>query len=370
MKYYLPILLFSFLGLVSCRNDTHTLNIIQVSGLLYEKTAQQDVMLTITETNITKTAPSSIKQAAIKEEGNTNIYPVNLVCADKKVLNPYSFIKCKIDLSNVPQGLYKIILLIHGSEHYKVNNFAPFLIQGSKLEEKNIELIDAIANATEFSTNQEIRFLFTKNDINPQLIQSMIITNNGYDKYDIPLSCPIVDDKTWIKCFGDFSKIRENWYAIQKIDYTSGFAYPSRNVTIKVHKKYVKDLKLLDIKGDAIKGKSILDLTFNKNVIGDLFSFFYLFNGNNFYNLTSTVLTKYSNSTSISVNFDFTYIPEGAYHLSTMYQGIEYKFSNLFINIKNNMNTRYRLNLSYIMSSLLGGVSKNKSNLRMPKNIK
>ena len=89
MKYYLPILLFSFLGLVSCRNDTHTLNIIQVSGLLYEKTAQQDVMLTITETNITKIAPSSIKQAAIKEEGNTNIYPVNLVCADKKVLNPY-----------------------------------------------------------------------------------------------------------------------------------------------------------------------------------------------------------------------------------------------------------------------------------------
>ena len=57
-------------------------------------------------------------------------------------------------------------------------------------------------------------------------------------------------------------------------------------------------MKLLDIKGDAIKGKSILDLTFNKNVIGDLFSFFYLFNGNNFYNLTSTVLTKYSNSTS------------------------------------------------------------------------
>ena len=198
----------------------------------------------------------------------------------------------------------------------------------------------------------------------------MVITNNGYDKYNIPLSCPIDGYKTWIKCYGDFSKIRENWYAIQKIDYTSGFSYPSRNVTIKVHKKYVKDLKLLDIKGDTIKGKSILDLTFNKNVIGDLFSFFYLFNGNNFYNLTSIVLTKYSNSTSISVNFDFTYIPEGAYHLSTMYQGIEYKFSNLFINIKNNMNTRYRLNLSYIMSSLLGGVSKNKSNLRMPKNKK
>ncbi len=168
MKYYLPILLFSFLGLVSCRNDTHTLNIIQVSGLLYEKTAQQDVMLTITETNITKIAPSSIKQAAIKEEGNTNIYPVNLVCADKKVLNPYSFVKCKIDLSNIPQGLYKIILLIHGSEHYKINNFVPFLIQGSKLEEKNIELIDVIANATEYSTNQEISFLFTKNEINPK----------------------------------------------------------------------------------------------------------------------------------------------------------------------------------------------------------
>ena len=72
----------------------------------------------------------------------------------------------------------------------------------------------------------------------------MIITSNGYDKYNIPLSCPIDGYKTWIKCYGDFSKIRENWYAIQKIDYTSGFIYPSRNVTIKVHKKYVKDLKL------------------------------------------------------------------------------------------------------------------------------
>ena len=98
-------------------------------------------LLKLIETNRTKIAPSSIKHAAIKEEGNTNIYPVNLVCADKKVLNPYSFVKCKIDLSNIPQGLYKIILLIHGSEHYIINNFVPFLIQGSKLEEKNIEFI-------------------------------------------------------------------------------------------------------------------------------------------------------------------------------------------------------------------------------------
>ena len=368
MKYSLFILLFAFLGLVSCRNYTNSLDITQVSGLLYENTAEQEVMLTIIETNITKISPSSIKQVAIKREGNTNIFPVNLVCADKKVINSNSFVKCQIDLSNMPQGLYKIILLACDTQHYKVNNLIPFLIQGGKLKERPIEIIAVNANVTEYSMNQEISFLFTKNEINPKLIKSMIINSNGYDKYDIPLSCSIDGDKTWIKCYGDFSKIRGNWYEIQKIDYTTSLAYPSRNITIQVHKKYVKDLELLNIKGDAIKGKSILDLTFNKNVVGYLFSFFYLYEGNNHYNLTSTVLTKYNNSTVISVNFDFTYIPEGSYHLSTMYQGIEYKFSNLFINIKKNMNNR--LNLSNIMSSFLSGISKNKTNLRMHKNMK
>ena len=139
MKYSLPILLFAFLGLVASRNDTYSLDITQVSGLLYEKTAQQDVMITIIETNITKIAPSSIKQVAIKQEGNANIYPVNLVCSDKKAFNHNSFVKCQIDLSNVPQGLFKIILLVCDTQNYKVNNFVPFLIQGIKLQERPME---------------------------------------------------------------------------------------------------------------------------------------------------------------------------------------------------------------------------------------
>ena len=80
-------------------------------------------MLIFPQTNIN---PSSIKHIVIKKEGSYETYPLNLVCDYKKELYPNSFVKCKIDLSKVPQGNYKIIILIYDTEHYGINNFLHF----------------------------------------------------------------------------------------------------------------------------------------------------------------------------------------------------------------------------------------------------
>ncbi len=367
MKYYFSILLFAFIGLVSSsrNNDTFPSDIAQVSGLLYEKQANQDIMLIFPQTNIN---PSSIKHIIIKKERNYDTYPLNLVCDYKKELYPNSFVKCKIDLSKVPQGFYKIIILIYDTEHYRVNNLLPFLVIGEEQPERPIELIDTIENIIEYSRNQEIRFLFSKNEINPQLINSMIISNNRYNQYNISLYCPYRLNMTWIKCYGDFSKIGANKYLIQRIDYTIANAYPSRDIYIQIQNKQDEDLKLISIRGNAFKGNTTLSLTFNKNVVGNQFSYFYLYNRTNFYNLTNTIVTKYDNKSEISVNFDFTYIPIGPYHLGTRYKGNAYEFSNLYINITNNNCINYKWNLSNIIYSFIGGISKKRSNLRMPKN--
>ena len=131
MKYYFSLLLFAFIGLVSSssNNDTFPLDIAQVSGLLYENQDKQNIMLIFTQTYIN---PSSIKNVIIKEEGTANVYPLSLVCDYKKELYPNSFVKCQIDLSSVPKGFYKIILLIYGTDYYKINNKLPFLIIGEE----------------------------------------------------------------------------------------------------------------------------------------------------------------------------------------------------------------------------------------------
>ena len=123
----------------------------------------------------------------------------------------------------------------------------------------------------------------------------MIISCNRYDKYNISLYCPHRIYMTWIKCYGDFSKIGANKYLIQRIDFTKGNAYPSRDIYIQIQNKPEEDLKLINIKGNAFKGNTTLSLTFSKNVEGNRFSYFYLYNKTNFYNLTNTVVTKYDN---------------------------------------------------------------------------
>ena len=365
MKYYLSILLFAFIGLVSSysNNDTFPIDIAQVSGLLYQYKAQQDVMLIFPQTNIN---PSSIKHVVIKVEGSFDIYPLNLVCNYKKELYPNSFVKCQIDLSKVPQGFYKVILLMYGSEHYKIEQKIPFLVLGEGKPEKPLELNDVIANITEYKWNQDIRFLFSKN-VDPQLIRSMVIRGDRYDDYNISLYCPYGGNTTWIRCYGDFSRIRAKRYTIQSIYYTINYTFPSRTLYIEVNKKPEEELKLLDIRGHAYRGNSTLNLTFNKNVTGALFSFFFLYDRYNFYNLTSTIYNKYSNETTIMAEFDFSKVPVGGYNFGTNYMGVDYRFSNIFVNITDYNRTNHRWKLSNILYNFIGGKSRQKSNLRMRK---
>ena len=366
MKYYFSLLLLAFLGLVSSNNHTN-LDIAQVSGLLYENIDKQDIMLIFPQTNVN---PSSIKHVIIKEEGSANVYPINLVCDYKKELYPNSFVKCKIDLLNVPKGFYRIILLICDNDFYKINNLLPFLIMGEEQPERPIELIDALGNITEYSSNQSISFLFSEKEVIPNLIYSMAILNNRKEQYNISLYCPYnYNNMTWIRCYGDFYRIRENNYKILSVYYAkTGDVFSPRDIYIRVNKKQEEDLKLINIRGYAYQGNSTLNLTFNKNVIGNLFSYFLLYERYNYYNLTRPIISQYGNNSVITASFDFSNIPIGAYHFITMYNGKEYNFSNLFINITNYNYTYNRWGLKNIIYSFIGGKSKQKSHLRLPKN--
>ena len=366
MKYYFSLLLFVFIGLVSSKNDTYPLDIAQVSGILYENKDKQDVMLIFPQTNIN---PSSINHVIIKEEGSPNVYPLNLACDSKKELYPNSFVKCQIDLSSVPKGFYKIILLIYGNEHYRISNRLPFLILGEEKPERPIELTDVYENIKEYSRNQSINFLFSKKEINPPLIQSMAISINKSGEYNISLYCPYNSNHnmTWISCYGDFSRIGENRYKINRIYYTNSIINTSRDLYIRVNKKQEEELKLLDIRGNAHQGNSTLNLTFNKEVSKYSFAFFYLYFRNNYYNLTRSIINQYNNKSVITANFDFTNIPTGPYHIGTVYDGKLYNFSNLYINMTSYNKTNSKWSLSNILYSFIGGRSKGKYNLRMPK---
>ena len=325
-------------------------------------------MLIFQQTNIN---PSSIKHVIIKEEGTANIYPLSLVCDYKKELYPNSFVKCQIDLSSVPKGFYRIIILIYGIDYYKINNLLPFLIIGEEEPEpeRPVELVDVIENITELSKNQSISFLFSKDEINPQLINQMTIDINRYDKNNISLYCTYERyNMSWLKCYGDFTNIKENKYKIHRINYMRNAIYPSKDIYINVHKKSKENLELLNIRGDIIRGNTTLNLTFNKNVSGCFFSCFYLYSGYNYYNLSSTVLTKYENTTTIRVHFYFGDIPIGDYHLGTSYEGNEYQFSNSFINITNTSYNNNKWIKPNVVYNFINGIYKQKTNLRMPKN--
>ena len=72
MKYNFSflILFFALINLSSCAEDEDSfLNLIQVSGILYEKKDQQDTMLVFSRTKIN---PLGIKQVIIKNEKRNN----------------------------------------------------------------------------------------------------------------------------------------------------------------------------------------------------------------------------------------------------------------------------------------------------------
>lgn len=196
----------------------------------------------------------------------------------------------------------------------------------------------------------------------------MSISTNEKDQYDVSLYCHY-NNMSWVECSADFLMIKENTYKINGIHYYNrSIIYPSRDLYIRVKKKpEEKELKLIDIRGYVTQGNTTLNLTFNKKVIGSYFYSFYLYNHTNFYNLTRTIVDHYDFE-KITAYFDFTYIPIGSYHLGTFYAGRYYNFSNYYINITNYNYTNSKWRLSNILYSFIGDKSKQKYNLRVPKN--
>ena len=149
-------------NLYICAEDENShFNIAQVSGILYEKKSQQDVMIVFSRTNIN---PSSIKKVIIKNEEKMEIYPIKLTCDYKKEILFNTYVKCSIDLTNVPGGLYKIILLIYNNMHHSINNMLPFLVLEDDSPDKPLQLLDIITyeNITEYDDLIKLKLLFSK----------------------------------------------------------------------------------------------------------------------------------------------------------------------------------------------------------------
>ena len=99
----------------------------------------------------TKINPLGIKQAIIKNEEEMTIYPAKIKMKsdqfqDILILRNYSYATCKIDLTNVPSGFYRIIFLFYNNMHYKIKNMVPFGVQLADSEDNSNELIHAFTN--------------------------------------------------------------------------------------------------------------------------------------------------------------------------------------------------------------------------------
>ena len=118
-------------------------------------------MIVFSRTNI---YPSSIKQVIIKNEEKMEIYPIKLTCDYKKEILFNTYVKCSIDLTNVPGGLYKIILLIYNNMHHSINNMLPFLVLEDDSPDKPLQLLDIITyeNITEYDDLIKLKLLFSK----------------------------------------------------------------------------------------------------------------------------------------------------------------------------------------------------------------
>ena len=129
MKYYLSFLalFFSFVGLASSSEDENSLHfkLVQVSGVLHEKKSNQEIMLVIQGKKI---EPSFFKQLVLREEKQNEIYFSKLTCDYKEQIYDYSYIKCQIDLSQIPGGFYKIALVFYNEEDYRNSLLPPLLI--------------------------------------------------------------------------------------------------------------------------------------------------------------------------------------------------------------------------------------------------
>ena len=216
MKYNISFLIILFSSIVlasSSKVEKSPFNIAQVSGVLYEKRNQQDIMLITSRTNIN---PFDIEQAVIKPEEEETVYLSQLKCDYKKETKANSYIKCKIDLSNVPGGFYKIILLFYKNEHYAINNMPPFLVLENKSGDIPLELIDVFYNVTEYSSYQEMKLKFSGSIFTSFCMKSIDIVNGRKERFNVYINCNNNGEMTSTNCHGYFNKIEADKYLIEE----------------------------------------------------------------------------------------------------------------------------------------------------------
>ena len=350
------ILFFALTNLYSCAEDENShFNIAQVSGILYEKRNQQDVMIVFPRTNIN---PSSIKQVIIKNEEKMEIYPIKLNCDYKKEILFNTYVKCTIDLTNVPSGLYKIILLIYNNMHHTINNMLPFLVLEADSPDKPLQLLDIIyENVTESDYLIKLKLLFSKRIDQAHTVRFLDLNNFKNGTLRLPIVCDYGIDMSVLECEGNLFNTKGGKYLVKDIDYGKGYIYPSKDIYILIQPK--DNLNLVDIKGNTNKGWSDLELKFNKRIDSDFISDFRLFNKTWSYDLFTPYINQ-SNWDTVAVEFDFTFIPVGIYHLGMLYNGIEYNYSKVELNITDDEYPHF-WNLKNVIYNLVNSKKKSKS---------
>ena len=335
MKYYLSFLalFFAFVGLVSSSEDENSLHfkLVQVSGVLHEKKSNQEIMLVIQGKKI---EPSFFKQLVLREEKQNEIYFSKLTCDYKEQIYDYSYIKCQINLSQIPGGFYKIALLFYDEEDYRNSLLPPLLILEEKKEEDVLRLVDTIPNITEYYKYQEIKLIFNKDLFWTSKIKALYISNNKSEQFKIYLGCiGVGQSKKIAKCEGDFSEIGGGLYSLDKVEaYYYNIEYPIRNITIRVKERPMYDLKLLNIYGDTYQSNMSMLLVFNGDVLFQYFTSFYLFNSSKRFDVAHSNLQQYKRD-GISVDFDFKRVPVGSYNMGLFYRGYDWRFHNISLNI-------------------------------------
>jgi hypothetical protein len=293
-----------------------------------KKKMLQDVMLEFTGTKIN---PSDIKQVIINQENGKDIYITQLKCYYKKEIHSKYFVKCAIDLSNVPSGLYIIIMLIYNNRHYAIHHMLPFLVQEDD-SDKPLELLEVYTNITEYKYCQKIKLLFSKRLQILYTSYRIMFSNDRDEKFNIPLTCDYGPSMRLFECEGNFDKIRAGKYLISEIFSYGATVYPTKNFYLNVKATKETKLELLSIKGKINQRWSLLNLIFNKEINAGSISKFSLYNETLLYDLYTLNINQIS-ETTISANFDFTHIPKGGYYLGMLYKGDEYIFSDIFLNI-------------------------------------
>ena len=146
----------------------------------------------------------------------------------------------------------------------------------------------------------------------------------------LPIVCEYGINMSVVECEGHLYNTKAGKYLVKDIDYGKGYIYPSKDIYILIQPK--DNLNLVDIKGNTNKGWSDLELKFNNRIDSDFISDFRLFNKTWSYDLFTPYINQ-SNWDTVAVEFDFTFIPVGIYHLGMLYNGIEYNYSKVDLNI-------------------------------------